>query len=106
MKQKVIFNFSCALSLLLDFFVNVQLPEIWNNYGIQSTAMMQFNRILTLRFTVPNPWHVIASENAHVIHPVVCSIYPAWHSCTTAITPKKYSDTLANGDNLFRNHIC
>jgi len=28
MKQKVIFNFSCAVALLLDSFVNVQLPEM------------------------------------------------------------------------------
>jgi len=62
---------------VIRFFVNVQLPEIWNNYDIQSTAMMQFNRILTLRVTVPNPSHVIASKNAYVIHPTVCGIYLA-----------------------------
>lgn len=77
MKQKVIFNFSYTVSLLLDFFVNVQLPQIGNNYDIQSTAMMQFNRILTLWFTAPNPWHVIDSEKAYVSHPAVCSIHPA-----------------------------
>jgi len=43
----------------------------------QSTAMMQFNRILTLRVTVPNLSHVIASKNAYVIHPAVCGSYPA-----------------------------